>query len=93
MKRQGTLLCTGVGMLLFVDLGFVGQQPQATEDRSDHVLVTALKEAAVVSRIIRFSGIVKDAGGRVATGTIALIFSLYQFPEGGAPQPLWGAGC
>jgi hypothetical protein len=40
-----------------------------------------------VPRLIRFDGVVKDAEGKVMSGTTQLTFSLYQFPEGGTP--LW----
>lgn len=42
---------------------------------------------SVVPRLIRFSGIVKDAEGKPATGSVQLTFSLYQFHDGGSP--LW----
>lgn len=42
---------------------------------------------SVVPRLIRFNGIVKDADGNPATGSVQLTFSLYQFHDGGSP--LW----
>jgi hypothetical protein len=42
---------------------------------------------SVVPRLIQFSGIVKDAEGKPATGSVEITFSLYQFHDGGSP--LW----
>jgi len=41
----------------------------------------------VVPRLVQFSGAVTDASGKVATGAVAITFSLYALQEGGAP--LW----
>ena len=53
------------------------QAPSAAEPAS----------GSVVPRVIQFSGTVKDAEGKLATGPVELTFSLYQFEEGG--RPLW----
>ncbi|HEV2175978.1 MAG TPA: DUF11 domain-containing protein [Terriglobia bacterium] len=63
----------GVGVLLSGSLGLWAQQPNSA--------------GSVVPRLIQFSGVVKDATGKVVAGNATLTFSLYQFPEGGAP--LW----
>jgi hypothetical protein len=41
----------------------------------------------VVPRLIKFSGVVKDATGKVQSGAVTLTFSLYQEHESG--RPLW----
>jgi hypothetical protein len=42
---------------------------------------------SVVPRLITFSGLVKDAAGKILTGPVTLTFSLYETQDGG--PPLW----
>lgn len=44
--------------------------------------------SGVVPRLVRFSGTVTDATGKVVTGIISLSFSIYELKEG--DTPLWG---
>ena len=77
---------TGVGLVL-VSL-FGGFLLQAQQSGSQNVMPEnasaqgASPEAAtVVPRLVQFSGVLTDAAQRVATGSVALTFSFYQFPE------------
>ena len=40
-----------------------------------------------VPRLVKFTGAVREANGKVPVGAVTLTFSLYAFPQGGAP--LW----
>jgi len=51
------------------------------------VLVGALDASAQPPRVVRQSGVVRDAQGQPQTGTTTLTFSLYADAEGG--EPLW----
>ena len=74
-------------------------QEQSVQDQQQHYAVADLGSGtqatsgvgptsdSVVPRLIQFSGAVKDAEGKPATGSVELVFSLYQFREGGSP--LW----
>src|SRR5439155_21577074 len=49
---------------------------------------TMLQPAAgSVPRLIKFSGVVKDATGKVMTGQLGLTLALYELQQGGSP--LW----
>src|SRR6516164_3982692 len=49
--------------------------------------LTAKTEGATVPRLVTFSGVLKDAGGKPMTGTVTVAFSVYELQEGGSP--LW----
>ena len=49
--------------------------------------LTAKTEGATVPRLVTFSGVLKDAGGKPVMGTVRVAFSVYEFQEGGSP--LW----
>ena len=46
---------------------------------------TKSSSETVVPRLIQFSGVVKDATGKVATGRVTVTFSLYELQDGGLP--------
>jgi hypothetical protein len=59
-----------------------GAQPSST------VTANISKNAGtVVPRLVQFSGLIKDGVGKPATGTTAIVFSLYEAEQGGSP--LW----
>jgi hypothetical protein len=64
-------------------------QENATAGSSVSPAPTTIDQAtgSVVPRLIKFSGVVKDATGKVQTGAATLTFSLYEEQESGAP--LW----
>jgi hypothetical protein len=65
-----------------------GQEDAMASSSSSPTATTADQAAgSVVSRLIEFSGVVKDATGKVHTGTATLTFSLYEEQESG--RPLW----
>jgi trimeric autotransporter adhesin len=65
-----------------------GQQDAAAGSSSSPTATTTDQAAgSVVPRLIEFSGVVKDATGKVHTGAATLTFSLYQEQESG--RPLW----
>jgi len=49
--------------------------------------LTAKTEGATVPRLVTFSGVLKDAGGKAVVGTVTVAFSVYELQEGGSP--LW----
>ena len=62
---------------------------QNTARESSEPMVTTVDSATgtVVPRLVQFSGVIRDAAGKPATGTVAATFSLYELQEGGTP--LW----
>jgi len=75
-----------VVMLMFSRASTVAAGPQASSGAQAPSAVEPASDS-VVPRLIQFSGIVKDAEGKAATGSVELTFALYQFQEGGSP--LW----
>jgi len=62
-----------------------GSPKSASPDQSPGL--SAPTTGATVPRLVTFSGVVKNAGGKPVTGTVTVAFSLYEFSEGGSP--LW----
>ncbi|HEV2425724.1 MAG TPA: hypothetical protein VGZ29_12925 [Terriglobia bacterium] len=78
MRAKGIVMFAAV-VLAFGGLGAeAGQSTAAAAQPSS---------GTVVPRLIQFSGLVRDASGKTATGTVAITFSLYELEDGGAP--LW----
>ncbi len=71
--------CTVVLGFLSLGLFVVAQTPGSNP--------SALSASAPVPRLIRFSGIAKDATGKPMTGVVGMTFSLYKEQQGGTP--LW----
>ena len=63
--------------------------PQTTQISGGEAASTASSAAGtVVPRLAQYSGVIRDAAGKPATGVVAATFSLYELQEGGTP--LWG---
>ncbi|HEV2423849.1 MAG TPA: hypothetical protein VGZ29_03370 [Terriglobia bacterium] len=71
---------------LLITMASVGAAAQA-RGATEAAGAIVLSSDSVVPRLIRFSGTIKDAGGKPVTSSLGLTFSLYQFEEGG--RPLW----
>src|SRR5437667_10845394 len=79
-------------VFLFCAAGVQGQQanPDGSASTGAQALggATMLQPAAgSVPRLIKFSGVVKDATGKIVTGQLGLTLALYELQEGGSP--LW----
>src|SRR5205823_5854253 len=95
MIRGGTDARFWAGLtlvFLFCAAGVQGQQanPDGSASTGAQALggATMLQPAAgSVPRLIKFSGVVKDATGKVMTGQLGLTLALYELQQGGSP--LW----
>ncbi len=63
----------------------VAAEPQAAAQSVSSP--TQVVPALPVPRLIKFSGVAKDASGQPRSGTVGITFSIYANQEGGAP--LW----
>jgi len=77
MRRQYFIAWVGLVCLL-------GSVPVWAEDAKTSVAVTA---ASAVPRLVRFSGVAKEAAGEPQSGVVDLTFSLYR--EEGGGEALW----
>ncbi len=95
-------LASGVGLICWMQaLPLQAQQPVITNSTATACAAVSEPQAAnqmnaspaqvvpalPVPRLIKFSGVAKDASGTPRTGTVGLTFSIYQEQEGGAT--LW----
>jgi len=76
MRQELCRLCT---VLLVLLVGVLRAMPQ---ERTE-----APAQTPVVPRLVKFSGALKDSGGKPLSGVAGVTFSIYKDPEGGAA--LW----
>ena len=74
-------------MVLFHSSLTWAQQAESSPASNTIAMASLQPPAAVVPRLVRFNGVLKDRAGKVATGVVGLTCSLYELPEGG--NPLW----
>lgn len=74
------------GILIFL-AGVLLSGGLRAEARQSTAAAALPASGTVVPRLVQFSGAVRDASGRQASGTVAITFSLYALEDGGAP--LW----
>ncbi len=87
MKLTRVWVWLGVACLLGgVYLEAQDASPQTTPS-GEAASAASAGAGTVVPRLVQFSGVIKDAAGKPATGTVAATFSLYELQEGGTP--LW----
>ncbi len=55
--------------------------------KSDEASAAPALVQGAVPKLIRFNGVVNDAAGKPAAGTVTLTFALYEDAQGGTP--LW----
>ena len=70
MRGIGNTLTAG--LLVLCGTWVAGAQPAA-------------KSATTVPRLVRFSGVLTDGGGKPLAGMVGVTFSLYEEREGGSP--------
>ena len=73
------LIATSLGLLLTQEAVSTAGVPEGHESEA--------VRAGSIPRLIRFSGPVREADGKIPTGSVTLTFSLYTTQTGGAP--LW----
>jgi hypothetical protein len=61
--------------------------PASAEETRAEQAAAASPDQAGVPRLVNFSGILRDASGKVTSGNVTLVLSLYEEQEGGSP--LW----
>jgi hypothetical protein len=85
--RRKYILAGAVVVCLLCGLGLQAQQSDSSASDNTNLSASSQPVAGTVPRLIKFTGAVKDLTGKVPTGVVGLIFSLYELPEGGSP--LW----
>jgi len=61
----------------------IGALAALAQEAPEPEAATESSSETVVPRLIQFSGVVKDATGKVATGRVTMTFSLYELQDGG----------
>ena len=90
MERSRLLVGVAVVCLAMVvgAKGVEQQESPAQADESRTISPAASSAAqAAVPRLVRFSGVLKDAAGKPTHGVVDVTFSLYAIESGG--EPLW----
>jgi len=89
MKRRTLMVVVTASFTILANCRIAGAQQNDSslgQEQAEQA-TPAAASAATVPRLINFSGVVKDASGKPATGVVNLTFSLYQLQEGGSS--LW----
>jgi hypothetical protein len=81
--QRNLLICLGTVCLLLV----ADSAAQQASPSADGQAPTSAMVAATVPRLIRFSGVAKNAQGQPRSGVVGITFALYKEQEGGAA--LW----
>jgi trimeric autotransporter adhesin len=75
-------------LVCLVCAGVLAFKPGASAQNAEAAGTSTEPQASsAVPRLIKFSGEVKDASGKIATGAVNVVFSLYELQDGGSP--LW----
>jgi hypothetical protein len=85
MKRVNSILMAFVCLLMSGTL--LGQQPAVPMDASSSQVSSHTTTQAIVPRLIKFNGALRDLAGKPLTGPVDVTFSLYTDEAGGSP--LW----
>ncbi len=86
MRFKGCCLVVGVCLLLAVSIKGQAQTPSAPDSPTAGSAVAANPQA-VVPRLMKFNGVLRDVTGKPVTGPVNVTFALYSSDAGG--NPLW----
>ncbi len=81
--QRNLLICLGAACLLLVGESAAQQASPSADGQAP----ASAMVAATVPRLIRFSGVAKNAQGQPRSGVVGITFALYKEQEGGAA--LW----